>query len=70
MILRGIVLLFLSLSYLIPGAFAAMSGHGRNGYSGWVDTIGLDTTMGIVIWTIIAIWMIYPFTHTIRMYSR
>lgn len=68
--LRGITFVFALLTFLIPAGFAFVHGHGRNGYDGWVDTMYLNTPLGIIAWLLWAIWFFKPLAEISAYYMK
>ena len=58
--LRQIAILCVGVVFMLPAALTAFRGANRFGFNTWQEALHVDTPMGICIWSIFAIWMIYP----------
>lgn len=66
--LRAIVFGFMLLFFIFPSFMAKTTGHYYLGFKDWTDILAVTSWQGIAMWSIIGIWMIYPFV--IRAYHE
>ena len=58
--LRRLAMLCALVVFLLPAALTAFRGANTFGFKTWQEAMHVDTPMGIGIWAIFAIWMVYP----------
>lgn len=58
--LRAIVFGFMLLFFIFPSFMAKTTGHYYLGFKDWTDILAVSSWQGVVMWSVIGIWMIYP----------
>lgn len=59
--LRAIVFGFVMLFIIFPAFMAKTTGHYYLGYKSWEDMLQITSWKGIAMWTVLLVWMVYPF---------